>query len=44
MYKILKYVSDVFLALLILGCVWWFLVPCMLILWCTGEHLSLIHI
>ena len=38
MYKILKYVSDVFLALLILGCVWWFLVPCMLILWCTGEH------
>ncbi|NCE72621.1 sugar transferase [Odoribacter sp. Z80] len=38
MYKLLKYVSDVFLALLILGCVWWFLVPCMLILWCTGEH------
>ena len=38
MYKFLKYVFDVLLALIALACVSWLLLPCMLILWCTGEH------
>lgn len=38
MYKFLKYVLDVLLALIALVCVSWLLLPCMLILWCTGEH------
>ena len=38
MYKFLKVVFDVLLALIALVCVSWLLLPCMLILWCTGEH------
>lgn len=38
MYKFLKYVIDVLLALIALVCVSWLLLPCMLVLWCTGEH------
>ena len=38
MYKFLKVVFDVLLALIALACVSWLLLPCMLILWCTGEH------
>ena len=38
MYKFLKVVFDVLLALIALVCVSWLLLPCMLILWYTGEH------
>lgn len=38
MYRLLKYVFDVLLACIALVCVSWFLLPCMLGLWCTGEH------
>lgn len=38
MYKFLKYVIDVLLALIALVCVSWLLLPCVLILWFTGEH------
>ena len=38
MYLILKRFFDLLLALTGLLFTGWFLVPCMLILWCTGEH------
>ncbi|MEG0796963.1 MAG: sugar transferase [Odoribacter sp.] len=38
MYHFLKYVFDVLLALIALVCVLWLFLPCMLILWCSGEH------
>lgn len=38
MYKFLKYVLDVFVALIALFFVSWLFLPCMLMLWCTGEH------
>ena len=38
MYLITKRFFDLLLALLALLLTGWFLLPCMLILWCTGEH------
>ena len=38
MYDILKRFFDILLALLALILTAWLLLPCMLILWCTGEH------
>ena len=38
MYLFLKRFIDLLIAFLVLLCTAWFLVPCMLILWCTGEH------
>ena len=38
MYDILKRFFDLLLALLALILTSWLLLPCMLILWCTGEH------
>lgn len=38
MYKFLKYIFDVLLALIALVFVSWLFLPCILILWCTGEH------
>lgn len=38
MYSILKRFFDLQLALSALLLTAWFLIPCMLILWCTGEH------
>ena len=38
MYKILKRFFDLLLALMALILSSWLLLPCMLILWCTGEH------
>lgn len=38
MYKILKRFFDLLLALLALILTSWLLLPCILILWCTGEH------
>lgn len=38
MYRFLKYILDVLLAFIALVCLSWLFLPCMLILWCTGEH------
>ena len=38
MYQVIKRFFDLALALIALICTAWILVPCMLILWCTGEH------
>lgn len=38
MYHCTKKFFDILIALSALLCTAWFLVPCMLILWCTGEH------
>lgn len=38
MYHFLKRMMDLVIALLAFILLSWFLVPCMLILWCTGEH------
>ncbi|MBO5725183.1 MAG: sugar transferase [Lentisphaeria bacterium] len=38
MYNFFKRFFDLLLALTALLFTGWFLVPCMLILWCTGEH------
>ena len=38
MYLIIKRICDLLLAFMALLLTWWFLLPCMLILWCTGEH------
>ena len=38
MYKFFKRFFDLLLALIALLLTGWFLLPCMLILWCTGEH------
>ena len=38
MYNRLKRFFDVCLALFALVLTGWFMLPCMLILWCTGEH------
>jgi len=38
MYNKLKRFFDIVLALLALVLTGWLLLPCMLILWCTGEH------
>ena len=38
MFFVLKRFFDLLIAFLVLLFTGWFLVPCMLILWCTGEH------
>ena len=38
MYLILKRCCDLLIALCTLLLTGWFLVPCIIILWCTGEH------
>lgn len=38
MYKFFKRFFDLLLAFIALLLTGWFLLPCMLILWCTGEH------
>jgi lipopolysaccharide/colanic/teichoic acid biosynthesis glycosyltransferase len=38
MYPICKKIFDLLLAIAVCFCILWILVPCMLILWCTGEH------
>lgn len=38
MYHCTKRFFDILIALFTLFCTAWFLVPCMIILWCTGEH------
>ena len=38
MYKFFKRFFDLLLALIALVLTSWLLIPCMLILWCTGEH------
>ena len=38
MYSLLKRFFDIVLAVIALLMTGWFLLPCMLILWCTGEH------
>lgn len=38
MYKFFKYVLDILIALCVLLSMSWLLLPCMVILWCTGEH------
>lgn len=38
MYPVLKRFFDLLLAVIALLFTGWFLLPCMLILWCTGEH------
>ena len=38
MYSITKRCCDLLLAFMALLLTGWFLLPCMLILWCTGEH------
>lgn len=38
MYSFVKRVFDILIALGVLFCTAWFMLLCMLILWCTGEH------
>lgn len=38
MYRVTKRIFDIVLATLALCLTFWFLLPCMLILWLTGEH------
>lgn len=38
MYHGIKRFFDLLIAFFALLCTAWFLIPCMIILWCTGEH------
>ena len=38
MYFFLKRFIDLLIAFIAFLCTGWFLIPCMFILWCTGEH------
>lgn len=38
MYNMLKRLLDIVLAVVVFLAIAWFMIPCMLILWCTGEH------
>lgn len=38
MYPLCKKAFDLLLAVVVCFCILWILLPCILILWCTGEH------